>query len=73
MGDPLGNAGLRVYLTGSHRDARLIAIGNDFLQAQLAAVAEDGNKSNKHRHLPRCGIKPWDFFAFCRADRLQKN
>jgi hypothetical protein len=53
MGDPFGNAGLPVYLAGSHRDARLIAIGNDLLQAELTAVAEDSNKSNKHRHLPR--------------------
>jgi hypothetical protein len=73
MSDPFGNTGLRVYLTGSHRDARLIAIGNDFLQAELAAVAKDGNKSNKHRRLPWSGSSREIFFAFCRADRLPKT
>jgi hypothetical protein len=47
ISEPLGNANLRVYLTGSHGDARLLTGGNDFLQAQLA-VAENSDKSNKH-------------------------
>ena len=50
MSEPLGNADLRVYLTGCHGDARLLTSGNDFLQAQLT-VAEEGDKSNKHGDL----------------------
>lgn len=33
FGQPLGDADLRVDLTGSHRDARLITGGDDFLNA----------------------------------------
>jgi hypothetical protein len=47
IGEPLGNTNLRVYLTGSHGDARLLTGGNDFLQAKLA-VAENRDESNKH-------------------------
>jgi hypothetical protein len=36
-----------MYLAGSHGDARLLTVGNDFLKAQLA-VAENSDKSNKH-------------------------
>jgi hypothetical protein len=49
MREPLGNAGLRIRLAAGHRDARLLAIGDDFFQAELAAVAENGDKGNKHR------------------------
>jgi hypothetical protein len=47
VGEPLGNSNLRIYLTGSHGDARLLTGGNDFLRTQLA-VAENSDKSNKH-------------------------
>jgi hypothetical protein len=50
LGKPVGNTNLRVYLTGSHGDARLLAGGNDFLETELA-VTEDSDKSNKHDDL----------------------
>src|SRR5947207_1178493 len=50
MGEPLGNADLRVDHAGRHGDAGLITGGNDFLQAQLA-VAENSDKSNEHGDL----------------------
>ena len=52
MGEPLGNARLRVYLTAGHRDARLFAIGDDFFQTELTAVAQNGDKGEEHRDLP---------------------
>jgi hypothetical protein len=48
IGQPLGNADLRVDLTGCHGDARQLAGGDDFLEAELA-VAENGDKGNEHR------------------------
>lgn len=33
ISEPLGNTDLRVDLTGSHGDARLLTVGNDFLHA----------------------------------------
>src|SRR3954447_896223 len=50
MGEPLGNADLRMDHAGRHGDAGLITRGNDFLQAQLA-VAENSDKSNEHGDL----------------------
>src|SRR4051812_1697492 len=50
MGEPLGNADLRVDHACRHGDAGLITGGNDFLQAQLA-VAENSDKSNEHGDL----------------------
>ena len=52
MGEPFGNTRLRVYLTAGHRDARLFAIGYDFLQTELTAVAQNGDKGDEHRDLP---------------------
>ena len=50
FGEPLGNANLRVYLTGRHGDAGLLTGGNDFFHAQLT-VAENGDKSDEHVNL----------------------
>jgi hypothetical protein len=47
IGQPLGNADLRVDLTGSHRDAGLLTGRDDLLHAQLA-VAENSDEGNKH-------------------------
>jgi len=52
VGEPFGNADLRIDLTGRHGDARLLTGGNDFLQAKLA-VTENSDESNKHGHLHR--------------------
>jgi hypothetical protein len=43
---------LPVHLTSSHADVGLLTVGNDFFEAQLAAVAEYGDKCNEHRALP---------------------
>jgi hypothetical protein len=47
MRKPVGDANLRVYLAASHGDARLLTVGNNFLEAKLA-VAENGDKCDKH-------------------------
>src|SRR3981081_3219038 len=48
--EPVGNTDLPVYLTGRHGDAGHLTVGNDFLQAEWA-VAENGDKSDKHGNL----------------------
>ena len=45
LGQPFGNADLRMDLTGRHRDARLITGGDDLLQTELA-VAENSDESD---------------------------
>jgi len=50
LGEPIGNSDLRVYRTGTERDAGLITGGDDFLKAKLA-VAENSDKSNEHGDL----------------------
>jgi hypothetical protein len=45
---PLGDARLCMDLTVHHRNAGLIAVGDDLLQADLA-VAQHGDESNEHR------------------------
>ena len=50
ISEPLGDTELGVYLTGRHGNARLLTGGNDFFQTQLA-IAENGDKSNKHADL----------------------
>src|SRR5580693_5878565 len=50
VGEPFGNADLRVDLTGGHGDARLLTGGDDLFQAQRA-VAENGDKSDEHGDL----------------------
>ena len=47
FGQPIGDADLRIDLTGGHGDARLIAGGNDLLKTELA-VAENSDKGNEH-------------------------
>jgi len=47
MGEPIGNPDLRIHRTSRHGDPRLFAVGDDFLEAELA-VAENGDKSNEH-------------------------
>jgi hypothetical protein len=47
VGEPLGNADLAIDLTGRDGDTRLVTVGDDFLQTQLA-VAENGDERNKH-------------------------
>jgi hypothetical protein len=44
---PLGDACLCVNLAIHHRDAGQIAVGDDFLQTNLA-VAQHGDKRNEH-------------------------
>src|SRR5262249_7635525 len=53
--EPIGNTDLTIDLTGSHGDARLLARGDDFLHTKLA-VAENGDKSDKHCDLRRMRI-----------------
>ena len=55
LGEPIGEADLRIDHTGGHGDARLFSIGDDFLQAELA-VAEHGDKGNEHGVLRWLGI-----------------
>jgi hypothetical protein len=50
VGEPFGNADLRIDLTGRHGDARLVTGGDDLLKAQRT-VAENGDKSNEHGDL----------------------
>ena len=45
--EPLGNACLRMNRTIHHRDIGLIAVGDDFFQAELA-VAEHCDEGNEH-------------------------
>jgi hypothetical protein len=47
LGEPIGNPDLRIDRTGRHGDSRLFAVGDDFLEAELA-VAENGDKCNEH-------------------------
>lgn len=53
LGEPVGNSDLRVDRTGAHRDAGLLARGNDLFETELA-VAENGDKSNEHGDLRCC-------------------
>jgi hypothetical protein len=48
ISQPLGNTDLPIHLAGSHGDAGLLTGRNDFFKAELA-VAENSDKSNKHR------------------------
>src|SRR5712692_7155663 len=50
LGEPVGDADLRIDRTGSHGDARLITGGNDLFQTELA-IAENGDESNEHGDL----------------------
>jgi hypothetical protein len=50
VGEPFGEACLRVDGTGRHGDARLLTGGYDFLLAKLA-VAENSDKGNEHGDL----------------------
>jgi hypothetical protein len=42
IGEPIGYSDLAAFLASSHRDARLLAVGHNLLQAQLS-VAENGH------------------------------
>jgi hypothetical protein len=53
---PLGDTDLPAYLAGHHGNARLLAGGDDLLKAKLA-IAENGDKSNKH-HAPSLTREP---------------
>jgi hypothetical protein len=50
IGKPLGYSALGVYLARSHGDARLLTVGDNFLQAQRT-VAENSDKCDKHGDL----------------------
>ena len=50
LGEPVGNADLRIDRAGAHGDAGLIAGGDDLFETKLA-VAEDGDESDEHGDL----------------------
>ena len=50
LGEPVGNADLRVDRAGAHGDAGLVAGGDDLFETKLA-VAEDGDESDEHGDL----------------------
>src|SRR6476469_8933011 len=47
LGEPVGNADLRVDRAGAHGDAGLVAGGDDLFETKLA-VAENGDESDEH-------------------------
>jgi hypothetical protein len=52
LGEPIGDADLRVDRAGAHCDSGLLTGGDDLFEAKLA-VAEDSDESNEHGDL-RC-------------------
>jgi hypothetical protein len=50
LGEPVGDANLRVDRAGAHGDAGLVAGGDDLFETELA-VAENGDESDEHGDL----------------------
>ena len=50
LGEPVGDADLRVDRTRAHGDAGLVAGGDDLFETKLA-VAENGDESDEHGDL----------------------
>ena len=50
LGEPVGNADLRVDRAGAHGDAGLVAGGDDLFETKLA-VAENRDESDEHGDL----------------------
>jgi len=50
LGEPVGNADLRVDRAGAHGDSGLVAGGDDLFETKLA-VAENGDESDEHGDL----------------------
>ena len=54
LGEPVGDADLRIHCAGAHGDAGLVTRGDDLFHAELS-IAEDGDERNKHDGLYRWG------------------
>ena len=50
LGEPVGDADLRVDRAGAHGDSGLVAGGDDLFETKLA-VAENGDESDEHGDL----------------------